>query len=201
MVPRIRFVFGLFIILAQIWLYVNADAIYGAYSGMVKATMLAYFILMIPLSPVIYQQYMRIGIQDIPNFAVGFVATSIVMLVLGGLVALVTGEIEQGLTLALGFGFLHGFVKAFNEELIFRGAIPQMLGGQNVYSDAISSLAFGFFHFAVSGGDLVIMVFLSGLGYVWTLARRSIGVMGSTGSHFAYNLAALGVLDRVVGGQ
>ena len=124
------------------------------------------------------------------------------MLLLPYGMSLFAGEVESGLTLALGFGFLHAMVKAFNEELIFRDALPSIIGGKAklLYVDIVSSVAFGAFHFAVSGASLLVMAFLSVLGFIWSQVYRRFGLMGSTGSHFAYNLAALGVLSKVFGG-
>jgi membrane protease YdiL (CAAX protease family) len=197
MIPKIRFAVGLFILLAQLFLYINAEAIYGVYADLVRNVMLAYFILLAILSPFVIQILMKIGIDDIPSFSMVFILTALVMYLVPFITG-ITGEVERGLTLALGFGFLHGFVKAFNEEVIFRGVLPRMMG--NKYGGIISSVAFGFFHLAVTGVNWLAMVFLSILGFVWYLIYQRYGIMGSTGSHFAYNLAALGVLPTLLGG-
>jgi len=198
MIPRIKFAVGIAIILLQLWLYINADYVYGPYASIVKNVMLAYFILLALLSPFVIQILMDIGFQDVPNFSIGFVITAIVMFAIGS-ITVITGEIEGGLTLVLGFGLLHSFVKAFNEEVIFRGVLPKLIGGTMV-ADVVSSIVFGVFHVAVTGASWYAIIFLSILGFIWSQMRRYIGVMGTTGSHFAYNLSALGVLPKLLGG-
>jgi len=196
--PRIKFAVGIAIILLQLWLYINADYVYGPYAGIVKNVMLAYFILLALLSPFVIKILMDIGPKDIPNFSIGFITTAIVMFAIGS-ITLITGEVEGGLALALGFGLLHSFVKAFNEEVIFRGVLPKIMGG-GLWPDIISSVLFGLFHVAVTGAAWYAIIFLSVLGFVWAMMRNYIGIMGTTGSHFAYNLAALGVLPKLFGG-
>jgi len=200
---RLRFAVGIFILLAQLFLFINAEAIYGPYAGIVKDVMLAYFMLLGILSPFVIQVLLRIGLQDIPAFSLLFIATSVIMLILPTIKG-VTGEVEKGITLALGFGLLHGIVKAFNEEVIFRGVLPKLMGdrgkGINYIAGIASSLAFGIFHLAVTGVNWLAMIFLSCLGFIWYLIYKRYGIMGSTGSHFAYNLAALGVLPQLLGG-
>ena len=195
---QIRFAVGIFIILAQLFVYVNADYIYGPYAGVVKNVLLVYFILIAVFSPYVIQILQKIGPQDIPSFSIGFLLTAAVMLVIPNVFS-VTGEVEKGLTLALGFGFLHGLIKAFDEEIIFRGVLPKIMGGSR-YADMVSSVIFGVFHLAVSGANIFVMFMLMGLGFVWSLMRDRFGLMGSTGSHFAYNLAALKVLPKIFGG-
>jgi len=196
---RGKIAFGIIIILIQLWLYINADYVYGAYSSTVRNVMLAYFILLAILSPFVIKILLGIGIQDVPNFSIGFVITALIMFAIGGAVTLLTGEVEKGLTLALGFGLLHSLVKAFNEEVIFRGVLPSIFG-KSLYSDILSSVLFGVFHVAVTNASLAGIVFLIGLGFIWSQVRNHLGLMGSTGSHFAYNLAALGVLPKILGG-
>lgn len=197
MLPRIKFAVGIGILFAQLFLYINASAIYGPYAETVRNVMLAYFILLAILSPFVIPILMKIGLQDVPAFSIGFVLTTIVMLVVP-IVTGLTGEIESGLTLALGFGFLHSFVKAFNEEIIFRGVLPKVMGGSTT-AGVVSSILFGVFHFAVTGGSIFAIAFLSVLGFIWWLVYKRFGLFGSTGSHFAYNLAALGVLSKLIG--
>ncbi len=196
-VPKIKFAVGLFVILVQLFLYVNADYIYGVYADMVRTVLVTYFFLLALFSPIVIQILSGIGLQDIPNFSIGFILTAVVMLVVPAMF-LVTGQLETGLSMALGFGFLHSMVKAFNEEIVFRGVLPKIMGG-SIYADIISSVTFGVFHFAVTGVNWMAMFLLMGLGFVWVLVRNRFGLMGSTGSHFAYNLGVLGVLPQLIG--
>jgi membrane protease YdiL (CAAX protease family) len=198
-IPKVKLAFGLFLLLAQLIVYFAADAIYGPYAAIVKTVMMAYFILMALFSPLVLEVLKKIGPQDIPAFAVGFIPTALFMLILGLAGFSLTGEIEKDLTLSLGFGFLHSFVKAFDEEVIFRGVLPKLMGGTRA-AGIVSSLFFGLFHVGVllmlpEGVTLFMivtsMVFLSVLGFVWYLIFKRFGLMGSTGSHFAYNFMLL----------
>lgn len=190
---------GIIIVLIQLWLYINADYVYGSYAETVRNVMLAYFILLALLSPFVIKVLMGISINDIPNFTITFIITAIIMFAIGTITTLWTGELEAGLKVAFGFGFLHSLVKAFNEEVIFRGVMPQFFG-KGYIADIISSVAFGVFHVAVTGGAWTAIIFLSALGFIWTMVKNKFGVMGSTGSHFAYNLSVLGVLPKLLGG-
>ena len=201
--PKIKFAVGIAILFTQLFLYINAEAVYGPYASMVRNVMLAYFVLLAVFSPYVIKILMGIGPKDLPSFSIMFAMTAVIMLVVGGSIVLITGEVEKGITLALGFGFLHGFVKAFNEEVIFRGVLPMIMGGSvkaSIYVDVISSVAFGVFHLAVTGVNIYAMIFLSALGFVWAMVRNRFGIMGSTGSHFAYNLGVMGVLPVILGG-
>lgn len=192
-------VLAIVLILSQLFLYVNADAIYGVYSDMVRNTMTVYLMLLAVFSALVFKELVKIGPQDLPGFTIGFIVTAALLMGLNtfGLSGSILGQIEPGLTMALGFGLLHAMVKAFDEELIFRGVLPTFLGG-SIYADILSSVFFGLFHFAVTGADLFAMIFLMGLGFVWALLRRRMGLLASTGSHFAYNLMALGVLPMII---
>ena len=113
---------------------------------------------------------------------------------------LVTIFPQASIETALGFGALHAFVKAYIEESVFRDALPKAGLG-----DVISNVLFGMFHLAVLttvGGltylqALLPITVLIILGLVWAGVRNIYGIMGSTGSHFAWNLFAYGALPRI----
>jgi hypothetical protein len=210
MVPKIRFAVGIFILILQMILYLSADYIYGPYASVVRNVFLTYFILLALLSPYVLKTLLEVGPNDIPSFSIGFILTVIPLVLLPLGIKLFTGQIETGLQLALGFGLLHSLVKAFDEEIIFRGALPKIIG-IGTPAMIVTSVLFGIFHFGVlmlqvQQGLLTLtnavygMILLMGLGFVWALVAKKFGLLASTGSHFAYNLSAMGVLNKILGG-
>lgn len=164
---------------------------------MVRNVMMVYFVLLALFSPFVIKILMSIGPRDLPNFSITFLLTALVMMLIPT-VAFITGEVEKGLTLALGFGFLHSFVKAFNEEVIFRGVLPRIMG-KGIWPDIVSSIIFGIFHLAVTGASILAMLLLMLLGFVWAMVRNRFGLLGAVGSHASYNVAVLGALPMLFG--
>jgi membrane protease YdiL (CAAX protease family) len=195
---------GILILLVQLFMFVNLSYFYGPYAEAVRPVFLAYFILLAILSPFVIRVLLQIAQpQELGNFAIGFILTAVVVFVVPTIIA---GAVSvETLKLAVGFGFLHAFIKAFDEEIIFRGVLPKLLAKGHVFlglnwGDVIASVLFGVFHLAVSGASIPAMLFLMVLGLVWCLVRNKLSLMGSAGSHFAYNLMALGVLPKLIGG-
>lgn len=212
--------FGLVIILIQLFLYINADVAFGAVNGPVAQQIILVYILMITFVMAALRQGLpglNEGSKGLSLFALFFFITyGISLLVVGGgvlptgTVAAVSGlETAGGIGLALSYGLLHGFVKAYIEESVFRDllALKAHMGG------ALSSLFFGVFHASLASRNAnaliakglltqamfwpyVIQVFalLAALGYIWFLIRQRTGsLLASTGSHFAWNAVILGV--------
>jgi len=116
----------------------------------------------------------------------------------------------------MGFGLLYAFVMAFDEEAVFRYLLPKVAG----LGDIVSNIFFGLFHFFVLYAETSILldagkiteimqwsiitfdvITLVGLGFVWAWMRdHAGGIIGSTGSHFAYNCAKYGVLTALMAG-
>ena len=194
---KLRLTVGILVTLIQLFLYINADWIYGPYADQARNVLLAYFILttVVLASFAVKLPTLDVGEKGLYNFFVGFVLTSVFMLLIPKALQARLASIETT-AMALGFGLLHGFVKAYNEEIVFRGILPKALGG-GLYADVLSNILFGLFHLAVTGASLPAIFLLSILGMIWAFIRNRIGLMGSTGSHFAYNLGVMGVLDKI----
>jgi hypothetical protein len=137
-----------------------------------------------------------------------FIATSLAMLLIPKLITAGSIEASVAVQMAFGFGFLHAFVKAFNEEVIFRQILPIVAG----LGDIISNVLFGIFHIAVVISQLSLLKMpvtfwtvaapvgiLVVLGFLWAKIRDRFGLMGATGSHFAYNLGVMQLLPKVFG--
>lgn len=136
------------------------------------------------------------------NFLILFVVTAIVMSFLPagvtGLLAASSFDIKVGMMVT--YGVLYAFIKAYIEEDIFRNRLSAKLG------ETGQAVAFGAFHFfalvGLVGFSYVIILpvaILMGLGYLWGKVQDRFGTLGSTGSHFAYNAAVLGLLPKIMG--
>jgi len=203
---------GFWVMLIQVFLWVNADWIYGPFAEGVKSILQIYFILFLVT-------YVSLGMklptldrrkETLRNFMFTFIVTALFMVAvfpqfLAGQVASIEPE---AIAIAYGFVFFHGFVKAYVEEVVFRFAIPmamQLKGGLEIYAAIISSVLFGMFHMSVaflSGNPYPVwmMVYLSLLGMVFYAVYKRFGVMGSVGCHLSYNLGVLGVLPMLISG-
>ena len=190
---------GLIVALIQVFLLINASFIYGQYAPQVVQVLSVYFFLFLIIAlPIgfklpIFKERPKV----IQNFIIAFIITAALMTILPTIIVK-TASLEF-ITLSLGFGLLHGFVKAYIEEVVFRYALPIAFG----LGDIFSSLLFALFHISVIllspsmvfGLDLILrFTLLFALGLIWSLTRNKLGLMGSIGSNFAYNLAVLGAL-------
>lgn len=219
---------GVIIMFSMLMMWIGADYIYGAYSPIVRNIMTIYFFLftityvMVNKTPKIIEG----SGESLSNFALGFFITALPLFflfsaigILGQTANIVEPFIATITITGIGFGALHGFVKAYVEESVFRWAIPKHAGA----GDILANILFGLFHFFVligvtipglilAGGlvdlgamnftyAIVPMMVLTVLGLFWSQVRNHFGIMGSTGSHFAWNLFALGVLPIIfIGG-
>lgn len=187
MLPKITL--NLIILFVMLFLFINATFVYGVYAEQVKTTLIAYFILILMVSVATGSQlFAPLTIMDLRNFAIMFILTTLVFVPLQFLRGL---GAEVAVTSALGFGLLHGFVKAFIEEEVWADKLKKHIGPVG------SALTFGLFHVSmtlVSGGvNYAAIVLLTALRFVWDKIYDRFGVMGSTGSHFAYNAAVMGM--------
>lgn len=200
---------GVFILLTQLFLFINADYVYGPYAPAARTTLQIYFVLLGITMAAFAAGLPKIPIESIVNFFLMFLLTSGAVLLLQPFLGGTLSSFEN-IRLALGFGFLHAFVKAFNEEVVFRFILPITAG----LGDVISNIAFGFFHLAVIVANLTAqglavsyasvllpVGLLMLLGYLWAKMRDRFGLMGATGSHWAWNLGALGILKGALGIQ
>ena len=188
---------SLMFVLIPIFLYVNASWIYGEFSAQATQELIVYLIL--------YAFVMASVAKGLPTsekfgnglgFAIMFIGTAIVMLMIP-YIASIAGSLET-IKLALGFGLLHGAVKTYVEEIVFRYGIGDIVLGGLPAAGIVQAGIFGLFHLAVSGGNWFTMIWLSGMGLVWWFIYKKWGVLGASGSHLAYNLASFGVLGAVL---
>jgi len=182
---------GLIILLLQLFLYINADAVYGTDAPKARNEIFVYLLLQVSVLSAFAIKLPTLNLSPafFINFIVGFAIFSLFIMLIPKLTVLTMGAV--GVT-ALGYGFIHVFVKAYTEEVVFRNILPKIGLGH-----IISNVLFGFFHFAVSGGSVVTMIFLTVLGFVFTLFYKMLGTMGAVGAHVAYNSWVMGILKRI----
>jgi len=185
---------GVAIVLLTLYMFVQAKFVFGEHAGTATDIMLTYIILGIT---VITITGARLKVFSQPPseflwFTVGMIVTFILVLLLPKSIGNATlASIElQGIS----FGFLWAFVKAFWEEVIFRGALVNISTGIFNTLAIGSSVLFGLFHWGIMGVGIIGVIFLVILGIAWTFMARKWGLMAAVGSHFAYNIWALGLI-------
>lgn len=208
---------GLWVMIIQVFLYIDASWIYGPFAAQVRDILSIYFILFLVVFVSLGTKLPTLNSkkESLRNFMFMFIVGVIVMMTLGSFLkgqGSLTGQFAsievEAVAIAYGFMFLHGFVKAYIEELVFRYAIPAALnlkGRLEIYAAIISSVLFGIFHTAVAAMSAtafapLTIIYLSLLGLVFYYIAKRFGIMGSTGFHFAYNLGVLGLLPLFFGG-
>lgn len=189
-------------------LLLMSDFLFGALSPLIFPTIVAYsilFILSIRLGKFNVNE-LRKRPKVFQNLLFGVALMIVIAFALqsSGILSpgLIASTETSGLTFAAligGSGIVLVSMKAFIEEVVFRGALPKTGLG-----DIGSNLAFGLFHVATLTARAafdptfsvalipVAVLLLVGLGFVWTFFRNSLGLMGAVGGHIGWNLAALG---------
>jgi hypothetical protein len=198
---RGAFSLGIVVLLIWLFLYTQADLIYGQYADLVRQEFTVYFFLFLITATVLFRGMpgRKEGAQSLIPFVIAFVVTLAVAIPMRQFA--MQASLEY-VTLILGFGLLHGFVKAFIEEIVFRYYLPMVAG----LGDILSSVIFGLFHTTVAlmsgvATPITAIIGLMVMGYVWSLVRRlfqnqgiGAGIAASTGSHFGYNIVVLGLI-------
>ena len=199
---RVEITVGVVILLMQIGLLVGADYLFGEYAYIARETLYVYLIMEALVIAAFNTDLPTIEAQPstMMNFVLMFVLTALVVSCIPSAMLASLAVIK----LAIGFGILYAFVKAFVEEAIFRHILPDVAHLGHV----ISNVLFGLFHVfmlsmkpdSTAVSVVVGAVALMCLGFAWSLIKKRFGVLGSTGSHFAWNLHVFGVLGNLIGG-
>lgn len=189
---------GAIVIMITLFLWLGADFFFGKGANAASRVILMYLIMLMSII-IVFRTEMPNIILNSQSLVIFIITGTITAIGLSAVPKLFLSSFEP--IVAISFGFLYAFVKAFIEEVIFRWVLVRK------FNPVIASLLFGAFHFgvlAVFGTPfttiIVAVTFLSILGYGWYLLSNwygkgnPIGLMASTGSHFGYNLVALGVI-------
>lgn len=196
--------FTIIVAFITIFLFINASAVYGASAEVFRGAILTYLIfqaVIVAVPDVYLRPEERTLAGGMINFFLGFLVTGVILTLLVSIsklieflltVAPVGGVTDIGLVAS--FGFFHGFVVAYTEELAFRGVLMSAFGSQGLI---ISSILFGIFHWVAYSGSLVAVIFAIVLGLVFGVLARRFGVLFAAGAHTAYNMLAMGLLTSL----
>lgn len=187
---------GAILVFITLYMFVRADFLFGEFADLARNVILTYIILGVTIIAVTGSRFPLFNASPLVfgYFFIGFIITFFVVSLVPK--TLTAGTLASFERVGISFGFLWAFVKAAWEEVIFRGILAQRITSTGLLATLAvgSNILFGFFHYGILGVGLGGAVFLSILGMVWTLMANRLNLMASIGSHFAWNMAALGVL-------
>lgn len=191
LIPRKEFGIGIAVAFIQLFLYINASAVYGDFAPQAQQTLTVYMLMLALVFGVtgMRPDIVQGGFERTYNFFLMFIATSMLLIT----IPWITGVGLQNQS-NMGVIILQVFAVAYTEEVVFRGILPNYVG------DIWSSGAFSIFHWAVYGGSIGLLMFAFILGLFFSVITHFFGLMGAIGAHSAYNLKALGVLDDLMKG-
>lgn len=130
---------------------------------------------------------------------------SLVVLLGFGLTLQGTGlrAVADGLSsIGIGILLLHAFIVAYDEELIFRGFLPDRLTERGLSArkaNIFQAVVFALFHWGITGGSFVLMIpyVILGLVFFEIKVRFSPRTQSANaGAHFAWNTFILGFVQR-----
>jgi len=204
------------IILIHIFLIFNADLAFGVLAETARNILLTYLLVVAAITAIfdVKPFSVQVGAIGLQYFMIGFVMTSVALILVSPLFTATTAGSISTLVTAVSLGFMYAFVVAYDEEIIFRDLLPKKLH----IPDIVAQPLFGLFHAAalsavlsqrIAAGAvqeamfwpllLLGFVTLTALGFIWAAMRDRITIYGSTGSHFAYNLFSYGILFTLIG--
>jgi hypothetical protein len=202
---------GLLVFIAMIFVWISADWVFGGQATVARTIMLIYFLMFLVVRTALNTKPSAMNVREVGlfNFVLVFAGSALILIIAQGLLPFmgsISGVMEIAVASvsigALGFGILHGFIKAYIEEDVFRDALPNAGLG-----DLVSNVLFGLFHlsifFTVYGFTLIqagagaVTLFI--LGIAWSQIRNNFGILGSTASHLAWNMFAMGTLGILIG--
>lgn len=198
--------FSFFVLLMIIGLWLGADLIYGEMAQQMQLVLIGYAIMLV----LVRQEMPKTEHKQthftaaLPLIFISAGVTFFVFLTLSqiGLIrgVLVASTLEAAISFTAAFSLAHAFVKAYIEEEVFRGRFSTKLG------EAGQALLFGGFHVFIlymlmgfSLGLITALGWLTFMGLVWGFIENRWGLEGSTGSHFGYNIVAMGLAPLLLG--
>lgn len=190
LIPKLSL--GLFVLLLQLFLFINADAFYGASAEAVKDIILVYLLLQVSVIAItgFKPELMKTGIEGVWRFAFIFLVSAFIFLVFP--------PVKFGFTFQslIGIVIIQCFVVAYTEEMVFRSMLPAIMK-----SDLWAAGMFGLFHFAVYGASWIGIIIAVIFGLAFAFIRDKFGIFGAVGVHTSFNLKSLGILDALISGQ
>lgn len=180
---------ALVIVIIQMFLYVNAPAIFGeALSQKIREILLLYMIMTFAFSLVYFpRELKRPFSSEIINFIIVFFISAGILYIIpfDKLMMYSLASDIANAKIFWAFIVLYSFVVAYTEELVFRGVLPRYFG------DIISNIIFSVFHFYVYSGNYIYLTMAFIAGIVFSIIKNKFGLMGAAGAHAAWNLKVL----------
>ena len=136
--------------------------------------------------------------KAIPKMLIALAITYGILFVLGTFV--LGNQVHLiGNLAAVGIGliFFHVFIVSINEELIFRGAVPEALKKAGASITAIlitTSIVFALFHYATAGGEILLLPLYFALGIIFYKVKQKYSDktnMANAGVHAGWNLGII----------
>jgi membrane protease YdiL (CAAX protease family) len=195
--------FGLFLLIAQLWMYVNGDLF--STDGSFKLIVTSYLILQATIFsvPDLRSKLFSIPLfRGLSVFMISSILAFIIFSVVGSVVNSAYGGSFLGISGAsLGFILSTAFYVAVIEEFFFRDFLITRFGGDWIWPNII----FAGFHFVVwNMNPLALLIgFFMGLALTWIKFRFSPNDnLANAGVHFAYNCFVMGVFALgILGGS
>jgi len=193
LLPKKQFGIGIMVLMIQLFLFVNASAVYGEFASVAKDTLLVYILMLTSVVAITgtRQDIIKGGFNRSYNFFLLFFASSFLLVT----IPWIGGQFGLQNEAGIGVILIQVFAVAYTEEVVFRGILPNFLG------DLTSNGFFAVFHWAVYGGSIGLVLFAFVLGIIFAVIRYYFGIAGAIGAHAGWNLKALGVLDKLIAGN
>lgn len=190
---------GAVVVIALFFLLVNADPLFGAFSGQAMQTLTIYSILLIG-SIALFRSELPLINAGISKLFVMILTFAVTLLITASIPASLLSSIDPVKALTAAAGFAYGFIKAFVEEVVFRNVMMNRIGLE------FQAVLFGIFHAAVliaqgfTGATLLLPVMvLTLLGYIWGILKKHVGIEAAIGSHVGWNAAVQGLRGAFLG--
>ena len=180
------------ILLLNLWMLTNAPRLFGSGSTQVRWMIMMYITMVVSsvaLAPT-RPDLIKGDITQIFNFFWIFFVSAVVFAFTS---FLPLGFQTFAVTAGLGSILLQAFTVAFSEEFFFRGVIEEITG-----SKIVSNVMFGPWHWATYGGEIWRMGVATVVGFSFSLIKSKFTILGSMGAHTAWNLRAMGELEKLI---
>lgn len=188
---------GIVVLLVQLWVFVNIDAVFPQNSDFWREVILVYLVLQATIFAVPDLRSKLLTVAFLPAFIrIVFVAALTVTLLAGAGSFFVNAEYAKAVAIlnkaAVGVIIIHSFYVAVIEELMFRDWLGQKLGM------ILSSFIFAAFHWVIYAGNYISLAWAFMLGIAFFQIRKRFSPQDNSvniGAHAGYNLFVLGVFQ------
>jgi len=201
---------GFVLVLAQIWMLTQADALFPANPEVWKTILIVYTLITafvfswdaLSSRDTERKIFSITFIKAFPKFLVGALITLVILFAFGMIVkgnSLPT--IKDALSnVGLAVILFHALIVAVDEELIFRGWLVNELRAKKINEASVKwgqAIIFAGFHWAMTREILLILIYIP-LAFVFLYVRDKYSPktqMANAGVHFAWNVFILGFMS------